>query len=359
MPRTYRPFLVAKRGETTALSGLASWSQFEPVLRVPSREKDWQSGGFMKSLEAHVDAVIERIVAAAGSHPVFVDIAPLGTESPVHGVHPMAWILEEASRLGVPVKPLVRSTSSSAVLAAARAHHAATQAGVGVYVGVEDWETGANASGRSLIASVGILDGDIDVFADAGPAPTTATPGDIDQEVDALVAGHTFRSVSVGSAGFVSTRALPRGISLHDRVDFTTWQSTYGIRAGLAKTPIDFFDYGIENPWFAPEEVNPAFLSISALLRYTAGTAWVLTKGVDLYKGPGGSSRGGAALIPALTALAHHPLYKDVVVTDADAWIDDVVAGSSGVTPGNPEAWRRWGTLRHVSVTVSQVSSLA
>lgn len=359
VPRTYRPFLAAKRGETSALSRLTSWSQFEPVLRIPPQDKDWQTGGFTKSLADHIDGVIERIVTAAGSHSAFVDVDSLGSESAVHGMHPLAWILQETTRLGVPSKPIVRSTSSSAVLAAAMAHNAATHTGVGVYVGSNDWETGPSASGRTLIASLGIPDTDIDVFVDGGPAPATASPGDIDQEVDALVAGHNFRSVNVGSAGFANTRALPKGIGLHDRVDFTTWQSTYGIRASSGKTPVDFFDYGIENPWFAPGEVNPAFLSISALFRYTAGLQWVLTKGSDLFKGPGGSSKGGAALTPALTALTLHPLYKDVMVTEADNWIDGVVAGNTGATPGNPEAWRRWGTVRHVTVTMSQVSSHA
>ncbi|WP_412148766.1 beta family protein [Curtobacterium flaccumfaciens] len=356
MSRFYRPFLAAKAGEAAALATLSSWTNFEPVLRIPSQDKDWQSGGYKKPLPDHLDTVITRIADAVRSNPVFIDIETLGTETPVHGVHPMERVLSECVRLGMTVRPLLRATSSPAVIAAAHKHNAATGSGVGVYVGIEDWETGASAAGRGLIASTGLPDSVLDVFVDAGPAPSTASPVDLDREVDALTAGHAFRSMTVGSAGFVDTRAVPKGLILHPRLDITTWLSTYGLRAGRGKPTVDFFDYGIENPWYAGGEVNPAFLSFSAFFRYTAGQEWVLAKG-DLYKGTGGSGRGGDAMVDALKGLHSHPLYKDVMTTDADAWIDQVVAGTTG--PSNPQGWRRWATLRHVVLTTQQVSSLA
>lgn len=356
MARTYRPFLAAKAGEATALSSFSAWSNFEPVLRIPPQDKDWVAGGYKKTLDHHLDTVIERITNAVGAHSVYIDIESLGTEGSTRGVHPLEWVLSECARLGMNVRPVLRATSSSAALAAARAHHAAAGTGVGVYVAIDDWETGASAAGRGLISSIGLADAVIDLFVDAGPAPSTASPVDLDAEVDALTAGRSFRSVTVGSAGFVDARAVPKGQMLHPRLDLTTWLSTYGLRAGLGKSTVDFFDYGIENPWYFGGEVNPAFLSFSAFFRYTAGRQWVLAKG-DLYKGSGGSGRGGEAMVDALTDLTRHPLYKDMFATESDGWIDQVVARTTG--PSNPQGWRRWGTLRHIAITERQVSSLA
>lgn len=355
MARTYRPFLAAKAGESAALAGLSSWSNFEPVLRVPPQEKDWQTGGFKKSLDEHLDAVITRITDSVQGHLIFLDIESLGTEAPAHGLHPLEWVLSECTRLGLSVRPLLRATSSAAAVAAALAHHHGTSSGVGVYVGVDEWETSTAGAGRALIASVGLQDADLDVFVDAGPAPSTASPVDLDQEIDALTAGHSYRSVTTGSASFPNTPSVTKGVTLRPRVDLTTWLSTYGLRAGLGKSTIDFFDYGVENPWYNPGEVNPAFMPISAFFRYTAGREWVLAKG-DLFKGNAGSGRGGAAMLDALKDLVLHPLYKDVMVTKADDWIDDVVSGAT--TPSNPQGWRRWGTDRHVVLTRQQVSSL-
>jgi len=358
MTRTYRPFLAAKRGETSALGMLtaAQWANLEPVMRVPPREKDWDNGGWKKSDENHLQAVADNLVKHLGSHPFLIDMAPFGSEALVKGKHPLEWMLAELTARSCKVRCLVRPTSSVATMALARAHHLSTGLGLGAYIGPSDWETGPSPAARAFLVSAGIAASDMDVFLDAGPAPATNSAADVDMEIDSVVAGHAYRSVSSGSAGFIDSSTIPKGITLHPRTDLATWLSTRGLRLTAGKSNIDFFDYGVENPWYAPEPVNPAFISIGALFRYTAGSSWVLPKGPDLFKGPNGTSQGGKAIVPALTQLVSHALYRDVVSTPADDWIDSVV--SKVKEGGNPEGWRKWASLRHVLVTRRQVSNL-
>ncbi|WP_130178684.1 hypothetical protein [Cryobacterium sp. SO1] len=162
-------------------------------------------------------------------------------------------------------------------------------------------------------------------------------------------------SRTVGGAGFPDTTGLARGVSEHLREDWTLFQAVFAKRKLAGLSPMDFFDNAIQNPSFIDVGVDPRFLSISALMRYTTSDRWLIAKG-ELFKGPAGKSRGGAALIPALDLLVAHPSFGDPILTAMDTWVGDVLSGRA--TPGGPETWRTWGTLRHIESVSHQLATM-
>ncbi|WP_363316512.1 beta family protein [uncultured Microbacterium sp.] len=103
------------------------------------------------------------------------------------------------------------------------------------------------------------------------------------------------------------------------------------------------------------QQSHPRFISISAAFRYTVTNDYLLAKG-ELFKGQGGSGKGGAALITPLDELTRHGEYATPVRSQADDWIEAVVDRTA--TPGNPGKWREWGTVRHIEVVAFQLSTL-
>jgi hypothetical protein len=353
---TYRPFLTAKRGERTALSGLKAkdWQSLMPVLMVPPRDKDFDAGGFKKTLEAHLDGVPAALHSAVKNRAVYLDISLLDSATPVHGVHPMAWLLSECTSLGMNVRPLIRPDASIALISVARAHHFATGRGPGISLAAGEWVTSGTSIAQQLFAATRVPVADLDIFLDGGAPPTIPIPMSFDREVDALQALGPFASITVGASSFPDAAKLGRGLIHVNRDDWSLFQAVYGLRAASSKSQVDYFDFVIDNPAFAVGSINPKFLSFNARLRYTANADWIVATG-QLFKGQGGSGLGGAAMIAVLRDLQIETGFRAVRNTPTDDWVDAVIAGS--VTPSNAEGWRKHGTTRHLLVTSEQLAS--
>lgn len=353
---TYRPFLTAKRGERTALSALKAkdWQRLMPVLMVPPRDKDFDAGGFKKTLEVHLDGMPAALYAAVKNRAVYLDISLLDSATPVHGVHPMAWLLSACTSLGMNVRPMIRPDASIALIAAARTHHSATGHGSGISLAPGEWVTSGTSIAQKLIAATRIPAADLDIFLDGGTPPTIPNPTLFDQEVDALQTLGPFASITVGATSFPDAARLGRGLIHVNRDDWSLFQAVYHLRAASSKNQVDYFDFVIDNPAFAVGSTNPKFLSFNARLRYTADADWIVATG-QLFKGQGGSGLGGAAMIAVLRDLQIEPGFRAVLSTPTDDWVDNVVAGS--VSPSNAEGWRKHGTTRHLLVTSEQLAS--
>ncbi|MBX3091632.1 MAG: hypothetical protein KF801_03885 [Cryobacterium sp.] len=352
----YRPVLIAKRGELSALKALSAgtWSGLKPVLQVPPREWDFELGSYKKTLEEHLRELPKKFHTATKGNAAFLDLSLLDAVTPVFGGrHPLAWFVDEAATHGLELTPLVLPTSHPATVAAAADINARLGRGVGIRLAPAEWTSIAPRVLPRLMTDCGVAHGDVDLFVDVGREFSVLVDQALLAELSNQDGSDVFRSRSIGGAAFPDTAGLAKGLSAFARSDWQLFRDAY--RARLrdgAETP-DFFDNAIQNPDIEIGTVNPRFLSISGLFRYTVDEDWLVAKG-DLFKGQAGLGVGGAALITPVTLLRAHPQYANPIRTETEDWIDAVIAGTQ--SPGNPEAWRRWATQRHLSVVVHQLS---
>jgi len=352
----YRPILLAKRGELTALKALPApvWTNMTPVMQVPPREWDFDKSAFKKTLEDHLTDLPKKLATATKGHSAYVDVSLLDSTGPVFGgSHALAWLIDEAATHDLHLIPFVQSNSDARALTAAADVHARRATGIGIRLRVEDWVSINAGALPAVLSRLGLAATDADVFVDVEREFSVVVAAAVTTELSAQDGAYTFRARAVGGAGFPDTTGLAKGLSEFSREDWKLFASTYRARFATGATTPDFFDYAVNNP--ASEVViDPKLLSISALFRYTTDDAWLIAKG-DLFKGSGGRGIGGAAMLPPLTLLRAHPTYTVPIRTATDDWIDAVVATVG--SPGNPEMWRRWATERHLAVVAHQIAS--
>lgn len=357
MSAQYRPFMLARQGELAAAARLtpAVHQAIVPIFLVPPRPWDFDTESYSKSVADHLKPVPVKLSNARGTRDAFVDITLLDSDPLIGGKHPLEVLVDEADSLGLTLTPMTDTSSSSAQYKAIRDLHTRYQRGAGVRLAQEVWTTVDSAALAAVQRDTALQPTDIDVFVDfadaAGPVITAA----VASEVAALQAAG-YRSVTIGGAAFPNVAGVSRGVSEFDRTDWLTFEDVHARLSGAGDNEApNYFDHLVLDPQSIDLGIDPRFMSISATFRYAIADKWLFAKG-QLFKGQGGSGIGGAALPPALTVLRGHPKFGSPVGSQADVWIDEVIAGTA--TPGNPSKWREWATVRHIEVTESQVSSL-
>jgi len=354
----YRPMLLARAGEMTALkeTSASTWIGLTPVLIVPPREWNYESEDYGKTLEEHYSGLPSRFTSALGANEAFVDLSLLDSDAPIFGgIHPLVWLVEACAADGTFLTPLVTAASTPAFVAATKYLHDTYDIGTGIKLTPAEWLTVDPAPMATLVTALGIGDSRIDLFVDCASTFGPLVHRSLMAELEHQERGRSFRSTTVGAAGFPDTAGLAKGVSEFDRDDWMLYLQVAAARNPLQFELPGFFDNVVQNPDSVEVGVNPRFMSISAMLRYTTDDQWLIAKG-DLFKGPAGRSKGGAALIPALKVLVAHPKYGTPISSKLDTWVAEVLATTSA--PGGPQQWRMWATIRHLDVVVTQLSSV-
>ncbi|HVG84273.1 MAG TPA: hypothetical protein VM820_07130 [Vicinamibacterales bacterium] len=349
----YRPFLFTKRAERDALNDLdaATLAGVTPVFVVTPRDLDFDTGNYKKPFDAHLAAIAELINQVNTVDTLYLDVSLVEHEGPLaNGMSAMEAVLNDLAPSQRTVIPLVDADSSTQTLAAAAA---AANNGVAVRLTSAHWPSGVPHVLSAILATLGVSDIDVDLILDCGDELGHLAVLAATSEVAAIASGRTFRSVTFAGAAW--PKNMPAGAANHEipRDDFAAYVNLATACASRATAVPDYADWAVAHP--DPSlDVDPRILNIAATMRYTCVDKWVLGKG-GLYKGNGGKSKGGAVVRPMLVALTAHSEYRSVLSCEAERWIDDVVAGRTG--PGNPGIWRRWALVRHLTLTVKQLST--
>lgn len=349
MPKHYRPLTLARAGELAAVAHLksATHAAITPIFQAPPRDWDFESSKFSKTLEEHLSQLPTKLFNARGTHAAFLDTGLLDSESPIQGLHPLEHLIREAHGLGLPLTPAAAPDRSPAYEAAVRNLHTDFDRGVAILLDATQWLTVDPTALPGTIARLGLKPAAVDIVIDYGAAEGPLIEAAAAAEVIAVNALGQFRSVTLGGGSFPDTQGVARGITTHPRTDWVIWRNVVAkLRAGGHPVP-DYSDRLILRPESIELSIDPRFISISAALRYTTEDDWLFAKG-ELFKGPAGKSKGGAALKSPLKALTKHPQYATPIRTQAEDWIEAVDSGAA--TPGNPTKWREWGTVRHFEV---------
>ena len=346
-PDHYVPILKVKRAEKAALEhiALALRPRITPLLEIVERKKE--------TFEGHMKTAFRKLAESVREYPrCFLDVREISPDGP----QAASQVFGRAAAAGIAFTP-VTGISRTTDLHAALDHRAH---GLAVRLTRAEFESGDLASriddflGRHELAASGI-----DLIVDLGAVENLISAG-----VEALtnaflndVPDHeSWRTFTVAACAFpVSMGGVERhSHELVERTDWIAWRDNlHGRREELARLP-SFSDCAIQHSK-GVEGFDPRTMQVSASIRYACDRHWLLVKGEST------RSRPAIHQFPELaTRLVYGHLKDRFSGPDHCAGCRSMKdAADWEPRYGSAEAWRRLGTIHHVTRVVQDLDSLS
>ncbi len=109
-----------------------------------------------------------------------------------------------------------------------------------------------------------------------------------------------------------------------------------------------FGDYAISHP--VPKELDPRTMRMSASIRYTTESEWLVVKGRNVRQ------FGFDQYFALSKALVERPEFSGLSFSWGDQYIADCADGITG--PGNATTWRKVGTNHHITLVTRELANL-
>lgn len=353
----YVPILKGKEGEYGALQELSASakSNIVPLIEVISIPWDFDNDVPAKTIDDHLKPVGQKIARSWGvDRPLFIDPYWIDeTERMADGRHPVTFIFEEGrnkSLLAIPVTGLRRGADYQA---AVKDVIRDDNRGVCIRLENEDFEDllGLGGSLDSLLVFLGISKADADLLLDFRDltANQTSTVSLAAQSIVSLLPGiNDWRSLIFAASGFPATMPGPSTTTTVPRAEWSVWEGLVKHRHRLPRLPT-FGDYGISHP-DPLDDVDPRNMRLSASIRYTTDTEWLILKGRGLRK------FGFAQFHDLSKTLIARPEYKGATYSWGDGYIEECAGRTKN--PGSLSTWRKVGTNHHLTLVSEQVAKL-
>lgn len=344
----YVPVLKIKRGEKKALRHVAASlrSRITPLLEVVERLPDKSA-----SSDAHIDTAFKGLADSVRTYArCFLDVREIAPDGP----EAAASVFNRAAAAGIGFTP-VTGISRTVDVEPALAHR---DHGLALRVTRAEFENG-NLTGNidDFLASHALAPGDVDLIMDLGPVEDLIVDG-IRALTEALMADvphHQYwRTFTLSACAFpVSMGVVDRhSHDLVERADWVSWRELHAQRHELQRLP-SFSDGAIQHP-IGVEGFDPRIMQVSASVRYTLDSQWLLIKGESTRSIPPSTQ------FPELaTRLVYGHLksyFAGPTHCEGCRGIKASADGASGL--GSAEAWRRLGTIHHISVTTRALEAL-
>jgi hypothetical protein len=347
----YVPILLTKRGERFALRDLPGsvHELFTPLLVVAPIDWDFEEERPSKTISEHIQRLPSEIHEARGGKPAMVELPFLeDDETMSSGEHPLVWLTAQCE---TPLIPAVSPNRTAAYRAAVAQVAARDRLGICLRLHIEEWPINAPAELDELLQSLPVDLDECDLVLDLGDETGDLALTVSRQQLRSLPHVHDWRSVVL--AGSAMPKEMPQGTGVHE-LESREWVIYRTLLEGdLPRVPT-FGDYAIACP-DPTLDVDPKIMSLSATVRYAVEQSWLVPKG-QLWKGRGGTGLGAAAVPPVLMSLRAQPAYAADDHCALEVWAQRVA--STGEGGGNPEAWRRYGTLHHIQFVTEQLANL-
>lgn len=347
-PDHYVPTLKVKRAEKAALVRLAPAlrPRITPLLEIIERKKE-------KTFETHLDRAFSNLAESAKGYPrCFLDAREIEPDGP----EAAAAVFGRAAAAGIAFTPVTGISRAADVLAALdhRDHR-----GLAVRLTRAEFEGGDLASriddflGRHQVAASAV-----DLIVDLG-AVENLIPAGVEALTNAFlhdVPDHgSWRTFTVSACAFpVSMGGVERNShEFVERADWLAWRDNlHGRRGELERLP-SFGDCAIQHSK-GVERFDPRTMQVSASIRYACDRHWLLVKGEST------RSRPAVRQFPELaTRLVYGHLNDRFSGSAHCAGCWSMKEAADGTARyGTPEAWRRLGTIHHITRVVQDLGSL-
>ena len=341
----YVPILKWKRGEATALKELAPRvkSACTPVIEIAPIPFDYEKSIDKKTTREHFEAAAEMLKTNWGAAPAFVDLRLLPAK--LANGKALTLMMELMRKAGAHAIPVVSTTSPPDVLAAAAGAHASDGYGVCVRDRIDDVLSPAYpASIASTLLALGTTHRGVDLILDLQDVSITklsvmlsATQGAIMKIPSPLA----WRTLTLASTAFpVNLSGLVPGVHSIPRSDWMLWSKL----PSLPRVPT-YGDYAVSH-WDV-QELDPRVIKISASIRYTTDTEWIIFRGRNV------KAHGFGQYSTFSKQLMKHAAYCGASFSAGDDYIAKCAAGGG---TGNHETWRRVATNHHITFAARQLA---
>lgn len=352
----YVPLLKSKPGERDALAQLApaAKSGLTPLIEVDSVPEDLDTGDPNRSLDRHCTLNIDPLAAAWGTTDrIFLDPIWVATLQSTTNQPGAEYVYQQAQAAGLQFVPVCGLRRGATELTAASNHNAR---GVCLRIDEVDMASASLANDvNSFLGAVSKAATEVDLVLDLGVVYGSTVPrilGVARAYLTLLPLLTQWRTVTLASCAFPANMAgIPsNGTTTIERTDWLTWQQLHAQRSGLARLPT-FGDYAIQHP-VPLEGFDPRYMASSANIRYTLDDSWLVLKGSSLRRTPGSNQY--SALATALIAR------QEFMQAGHCVGCHDITQCAGGAPlMANPTAWRRIGTVHHLSHVRLQIGRLA
>jgi len=342
----YVPVLKVKLGEKAALGRVAPnlKARITPLLQIVERTD--------KNLTAHLNTAFKGLGPnLAGYSRCFIDPCELEPDGPAGA----AAVFQQAAALGIVFTP-VTGVSRVADVAAALAHR---QSGLALRMSRDEFEHGDLSQRVNAFLSTHALKADeVDAIVDLG-AVDDMIPEGIAAFAQAFLAEiphqQSWKTLTLSACSFPMSMGIVDRHSheLVERGDWLAWRNfLYAARHDMTRLPT-YSDYGIQHPK-GVEGFDFRIMQVSATIRYTLDEHWLLIKGESTR-----STRPGEQFPQIATRLVYGHLQSYFAGAQHCAGCHGIKAAADGAPRyGSAGAWRKLGTIHHVSQVIHSLDAL-
>ncbi len=348
-PNHYVPVLKVKRGEKAALLALAAplCSRITPLLEIVERKADKTP-----TIEKHIDTAFKDLANSVRPFGrCFLDAREIAADGPTAAVQ----VFQRAAAAGMVFAP-VTGLSRTADVAAALAHQ---RHGLVLRLTRDEFERGGLTAAISQFLTTHSLSPEqLDLIVDLGAVDQMVSVGIMALTTVFLAAipnPGRWKTLTVSACAFpMSMGDVERhSHSLVEREEWIAWRDgLYIHRNQLPRLPT-FSDCGIQHPK-GVEDFNPRIMRASATVRYTLPDEWLLIKG-ESTKNTLPSDQ-----FPILATRLVYGHLRNHFMGSAHCQGCVLIKNAADHAPnlGSPEAWRKLGTIHHMTMVMDGLSGL-
>jgi len=345
-PNHYVPILKVKRAEKAALGQLSPVlrPRITPLLEIVERKE--------KTFEEHVEKAFRRLADNVKGYPrCFLDVREIEPD----GATAAAAVFARAAAAGIDFTP-VTGVARTVDVEAALGHR---DRGLAIRLTRPEFENGnLDVQIDAFLEAHHVAASEIDLIIDLG-AVENMIPAGVEALTDVFldeVPDHaSWRTFTVSACAFPRSMG---GVERHshelvERAEWIAWKDNlYGRRSDLARLP-SFGDCAIQH-LSGVEGFDPRTMAASASIRYARDQHWLLVKGQSTRNVP------PSLQFPQLASkLVYGPLKQYFSGADHCAGcLSMKAAANREPNYGSLEAWRRLGTIHHVSWVMQELGAL-
>ena len=349
-PHHYVPVLKIKRGEKRALRTISSTfhHRITPLLEIVERRSERVS-----TVDKHLNTAFKDLADSVLPYPrCFLDTREVEADGPAAADE----VFRRATAEGLVFTPVTGISRSADVVAALknRTHGVALRL---VRAELEGGNLAANL--RVFISRHKLEPEETDLIVDLGAVDDLVVAGII-ALMDAFLAEvpdhQRWRTFTVSACAFPSSMGGVERNSYEfvERAEWRAWKDRLHTRRQSLPRHPSFSDCVIQHP-VGVEGFDPRIMQVSASVRYALSETWLLIKGESTRITP------PSVQFPALaTRLVYGHLRSNFAGASHCGGCESMKAAADGVGGfGSAEAWRRLGTIHHITMVMQELASLA